>query len=77
MVEKGNVIQKEKKEEKTKERRKRKQKQPKIIKEEEKRWGWENCKKRFQTQSTKYLKKPKLKLKIRVNLKMIKVPRNI
>ena len=39
--------------------------------------GWENCKKRFRTQSTKYLKKPKLKLKIWVNLKMIKVPRNI
>ena len=57
MVEKGNVIQKERKEEKTKERMKRKQKQPKIIKDEKKRRGWENFKKRFQTQITKYLKK--------------------
>ena len=69
------LFKKKKKEGKTKERRKRKRKQPKIIKEEKK--GWENCKKRFQTQITKYLKKPKLKLKIRVNLKIIKVPRNI
>ena len=56
MVEKGNVIQKERKEEETKERRQRKQKQPKIIKEKKKK-GWENFKKRFQTQITKYLKK--------------------
>ena len=76
MVEKGNVIQKEKKEEKTKERRKRKQKQPKIIKEEKKRRGWENFKKRFQTQITKYLKK-KGKIENTDYLKMIKVPRDI
>ena len=57
MVEKSNVIQKERKEEETKERRQRKQKQPKIIKEKKKRRGWENFKKRFQTQITKYLKK--------------------
>ena len=57
MVEKGNVIQREKKEGKSKEKGKRTQKQPKIIKEEKKRRGWENFKKRFQTQITKYLKK--------------------
>ena len=57
MVEKGNVIQKEKKEGKSKEKGKRTQKQPKIIKEKKKRRGWENFKKRFQTQITKYLKK--------------------
>ena len=54
---KGQCYSKRKKEEKTKERRKRKQKQTKIIKEEKKRRGWENFKKRFQTQITKYLKK--------------------
>ena len=78
MVEKGNVIQKERKEEETKERRQRKQKQPKIIKENKKRRGWENFKKRFQTQITKYLKKIlKVKIENTDYLKMIKVPRDI
>ena len=58
MVEKGNVIQKEKKEEKTKERRQRKQKQPKIIKEKKKGEDEKISKKDSKPkQNTKYLKK--------------------
>ena len=63
---KGQCYSKRKKEEKTKERRKRKQKQPKIIKEEKKMWGWENFKKDSKPKLQNTLKKPKLKLKIRI-----------
>ena len=77
MVEKGNVIQKERKEEETKDRRKRKQKQPKIIKEEEKRRGWENFQKKIPNPNYKIPKKTRVKIENTDYLKMIKVPRDI
>ena len=54
---KGQCYSKRKKRKKKRKKEGRKQKQPKIIKEEKKRRGWENCQKRFQTQITKYLNK--------------------
>ena len=41
---KGQCYLKRKKRKKKRKKEGRKQKQPKIIKEEKKMWGWENCK---------------------------------
>ena len=70
------LFKKNKKEGKTKERRKRKRKQLKIIKEEKKK-DEKIAKRDSEPKVQNTQKKPKLKLKIWVNLKMIKVPRNI